>query len=56
VISLNRKQYYLGSYRHFDAAVKARKAAEEQIEGSFEEWYLEWRKKTRRTKKSPDPV
>lgn len=56
VISLNRKQYYLGSYRHFDAAVKARKAAEEHIEGSFEEWYLEWRKKTRRTKKSPDPV
>ena len=33
------KQYYLGTYRDFILAVKARERAEEELHGSFLDWY-----------------
>ncbi|WP_085833962.1 hypothetical protein [Clostridium merdae] len=56
VITLNGRQYYLGAYRNFSAAVKAREEALEHVGDSFAEWHKEWRKKTKRTRGSPDPV
>lgn len=38
-IVFRRKQYYLGEYDKIKDAIDARKAAEEQIYGSFLEWY-----------------
>ncbi len=38
-IMFKRKKYYLGGYKAFDDAVKARRQAEEHIYGPFFEWY-----------------
>lgn len=39
VIGFKRKHYYLGIYSRLEDAIKARKAAEEQLYGEFLEWY-----------------
>ena len=38
-IMFRKKKYYLGRYEDFNDAVKARKAAEEEIFGDFLDWY-----------------
>lgn len=40
-IMFKKKKYHLGRYANFEKAVNARKTAEEQIFGSFLEWYEE---------------
>ena len=39
VIGFQGKHYYLGIYNRLEDAVRARKAAEERLYGSFLEWY-----------------
>lgn len=48
-INFQRKQYYLGLYEKIEDAIKARKAAEQNIYGNFLEWFRntypeEWEK------------
>ena len=38
-IGFKGKCYYLGTYRDFTLAVKARERAEEELHGSFLDWY-----------------
>lgn len=53
VITFKKKVYYLGSFSDINDAIRARKAAEDQLFGEFLDWY--YQNCPERKKKSPQP-